>query len=620
MRRVLDVSESADHGRGKFMAWLPVQRLFGSFLTACLFALSPAAAAPLVNHLAHHPSPYLALHGADPVAWQEWNSATVELASKQNKLLFVSIGYFSCHWCHVMQQESYRDPKIAGVLNRNFIPVKVDRELNSALDAEMIEFARRTLGVAGWPLNVFVTPEGYPLYATLYSKPDQFLGQIERLAERWRADSRTLKAAAKAAASREESSATIHEKASPILPATRRKALVDETLALADPLRGGLEQVRKFPLAPQLTALLQIHERHPDARLAAWLTLTLDRMMKGGLRDHVGGGFFRYTEDPDWHTPHYEKMLYDNAQLALLYLRAASILGKPAYREIAFETLDFMLADMRDAKTGAFITSTSAVDGEGREGGVYLWRREQLQSMLSPDEFALVTRIWGLETAAESNLGYLPQQVREPTAAEMRKFGPIYRKLRAERRQRHLPKDDKLLAGLNGLALKALSEAAAVDPRYRRHADEVKVFLVKQLHHKNGLQQGMGQGKLLGPADLEAYAYAASGLRHYARLSGAAADHAAADRLVREAWQRFHSSSGFRMAGTTLLAVENWQAAIADGAAPSPSTELIAASLGSRDKALRRKASGALGSSAAGIGRNLFLHASLVAAMDVPAR
>ncbi|WP_173060762.1 thioredoxin domain-containing protein [Sulfurimicrobium lacus] len=581
----------------------------------------PAAmqAAPLVNRLANHPSPYLAMHGADPVAWQEWSPATVSLARQQNKLLFVSIGYFSCHWCHVMQQESYRDLRIAEVLNRDFIPVKVDRELNTALDAEMIEFARRSRGMAGWPLNVFITPEGYPVYATLYSKPDQFLGLISKLSERWLTDRDELKAAAREAAGGGKPVGSIPLKPASDHAAVWRQRLVDDALAMADPLRGGLEQARKFPMAPQLTALLQIHERHPDARLAAWLTLTLDLMAKGGLRDHVGGGFFRYTVDPEWHTPHYEKMLYDNAELALLYLRAARILGKPQYQEIAFETLDFMLAEMRDAETGAFITSTSAVDSEGREGGVYLWSMEQLRHTLSPDELALATRIWGLEAAAESDLGYLPQQVREPTAAELAQLEPVYRKLRKERRNRSLPKDDKLLAGLNGLALKALSEAAATAPRYRRSADEVKDFLARQLWRKDGLQNGMGHGKLFGPADLEGYAYAASGLRYYARLSGKAADHAFADKLAREAWRRFHSPRGFRLAGTTLLAAEKRQAVIADGPAPSPSTELITASLASHDKALRRNGVAALGFTVSPAGHDLFMHASLVAAMDAAA-
>ena len=603
------------------MVHLFLQRLFGSFLAIGLFALPVAAiAAPLANRLGDNPSPYLALHGADPVAWQEWNASTIALARKQNKLLFVSIGYFSCHWCHVMQQESYRDPRIAEVLNRDFIPVKVDRELNVALDAEMIAFARRVRGVAGWPLNVFVTPDGYPLHASLYSKPDPFLALITQLGERWKTGSVELKALAKADAGSQSPAASTPVKLSPDLAATWRHRMVEQSLALADTLRGGLDQPRKFPAAPQLSALLKIQERHPDARLSAWLNLTLDQIMKGGLRDHVGGGFFRYMVDPDWHTPHFEKMLYDNAQLATLYLRAARILGKPQYRGIAFKTLDFMLAEMRDAETGAFFASTSAVDGKGREGGVYLWTREQLRQTLNPGEFALASRIWGLEAATESELGYLPQQIREPTAAELSRLEPVYLKLLNVRQQRHLPKDDKLLASLNGLALKALSEAAMAEPRYRRPAEEVRNFLAKRLWRSDGLQQGMGRGKLLGPADLEGYAYTASGLRHYARLSGKAEDRLLADKLAQEAWRRFHSRRGFRLAGTTLLAAENWQVAIADGPAPSPSAELIAVSLDSRDQELQRRGLAALGLAVEHAGHDLFRHASLAAAMDAAIR
>lgn len=266
----------------------------GALLLAWSLSAIPA---PLANHLKNSPSPYLAAHGGDPVAWQEWSPAALALARKQNKLLFVSIGYFSCHWCHVMQRESYRNPEIAALINQSFIPVKVDRELDVALDAEMIAFARRTRGSAGWPLNVFITPEGYPLYATLYSKPDRFLNLLSDMRDQWQADSSGLKVQAKEAAPVEPAATIVQPTAE--LAAAYRKQLVDDALAQADMVRGGFNQARKFPAAPQLAALLEIEEWQPDARLAGWLRLTLDQMARGGLRDHVAGGFFRYTVDPD---------------------------------------------------------------------------------------------------------------------------------------------------------------------------------------------------------------------------------------------------------------------------------------------------------------------------------
>ncbi len=328
-------------------------QLFGAI---CLFFAwqAPGVAAQLVNQLKNSPSPYLAIHWDDPVAWQEWSPATLELARKENKLLFVSIGYFSCHWCHVMQAESYRNAEIAAVINQGYIPVKVDRELEVALDAKMIAYARSTLGSAGWPLNVFITPEGYPLYATLYEKPDRFSDILTALSNEWKKDSAGLKAIAQKAGAVERTIKKIQPTAA--LAVNYRNQLVQETLAQADLLSGGIDTPRKFPLSPQLAALLEIEERHHDPKLAEWLRLTLDQMIHGGLRDHLAGGFFRYTIDPDWRTPHFEKMLYDNAQLAMIYLRAARIFKNPAYREIAIETLDFMLSEMRVG--AAFVTST----------------------------------------------------------------------------------------------------------------------------------------------------------------------------------------------------------------------------------------------------------------------
>ncbi len=200
---------------------------------------APGVAAQLVNQLKNSPSPYLAIHWDDPVAWQEWSPATLELARKENKLLFVSIGYFSCHWCHVMQAESYRNAEIAAVINQGYIPVKVDRELEVALDAKMIAYARSTLGSAGWPLNVFITPEGYPLYATLYEKPDRFSDILTALSNEWKKDSAGLKAIAQKTGAVERTIKKIQPTAA--LAVNYRNQLVQETLAQADLLSGGID-------------------------------------------------------------------------------------------------------------------------------------------------------------------------------------------------------------------------------------------------------------------------------------------------------------------------------------------------------------------------------------------
>ncbi len=564
------------------------------------------------NQLKNSPSPYLAIHGEDPVAWQEWSPATIELARRQNKLLFVSIGYFSCHWCHVMQAESYRNAEIAALINQHYIPVKVDRELEVALDAQMIAYAQASIGSSGWPLNVFVTPEGYPLYAVLYEKPERFFGMLSALSNEWQRDSAGLKAIAQKTVLKE----TVIKKIKPdaALVEKYRRQLVQETLEQADFLAGGINTPRKFPLAPQLAALLEIEERQPDARLAEWLQLTLDQMAKGGLRDHVGGGFFRYTVDPAWHTPHFEKMLYDNAQLALIYLRAARIFKKAAYRDVAIETLDFMLNEMR--VDNAFVTSTSALDGQGREGGVYLWSEAQLRAIVEPQEYALLAKIWGMDTPAEFDLGYLPMLRKEADATEQKRLQEIYAKLVKARKERAVPRDSKLLAGLNGLALAAFSEAAAIAPRYRQVAGELRDFMLQSLWQKGILYKGISNRQLLGQGDLEAYAYTVAGLMRYAQLSGKKEDAGIARQIAKQAWSKFHTVNGFVLQERSELARPYYQAVVEDSPLPSPSSVLIQASLKSGDADLRRKAVSALADGEALQTQGLFWFASQVMALN----
>jgi hypothetical protein len=595
---------------------IPIALLFLSgfpeFVQASEYPQKPINDLPVSNQLRNSPSPYLSIHGEDPVAWQTWSPATFELARKQNKLLFVSIGYFSCHWCHVMQVESYRNAEIAASINQNYIPVKVDRELEVALDAELIAYAQRTLGASGWPLNVFITPEGYPLYATLYQPPDRFGGILSALSSEWQKNSSSLKAIAQKAG--EAAPEIKKEKPNAALALKYRKQLVHETLAQADVLSGGINTPRKFPVTPQLIVLLDIEARQHDAKLAEWLRLTLDQMARGGLRDHVAGGFFRYTTDPDWHRPHFEKMLYDNAQLATLYLRAAKVFKHPAYRDIAIETLDFMLNEMRIG--GAFVTSLSALDEQGREGGAYLWTEDQLKSALAPDEFVLVHKIWGMKVAAETALGHLPVYIETPTAAEQKVLKEINRKLLQIRQKRSTPKDTKLLAGLNGLALVAFSEASAEALRYRQAAKELRNFVVEKLWQNGELHKGISRQQLLGHGDLESYAFIITGLQAYAQHSGNAADAKLSAQMAKIAWQKFHTSHGFLLEQKSELAKPYYQTVVEDSPLPSPSSLLVEASLRTGDVELREKARNALSFGEVLQRQGLFWFANQVSALN----
>jgi len=563
--------------------------------TLLLILLLPAAAgaADPANQLANHPSPYLALHGSDPVAWQEWNDDTLARAKRENKLLFVSVGYFSCHWCHVMQRESYKNLQIAALLNRDFIPVKVDRELNSGLDDALQTFSARLNGVAGWPLNAFVTPEGYPAFVMLYAPPDDFRKLLTHLSGRWAADPAGIRRLARQAAP----PPALRPTSAP-LTATRTARAWQLFMAgvwqEADTLHGGLGQVSKFPMAPQLHALLERQMQQPDARLAAFLRLTLDQMAARGLRDHVGGGFFRYTTDPEWDTPHFEKMLYDNAHLAVLYLRAATVLRQPRYREIARSTLDFMQTELLDASGGLY-SSTSAVDAAGREGATYLWGPDELKRRLSPEAYAAARRVWRLDAPRSFDDGYLPAEYRTPTTDERRLLAEAARTLRPLRQARSLPKDDKLNAGLNGLALSAFSQAIQLDPAYRPRADRLQGFLLTRLVKDGRLLKAMARGQILPQAELEDYAYVVQGLLDHAEATGNGQSRARARQLAHTAWKLFWSEKGWKHEAQPLLATLQAEPALADGALYSPSDVLILASLRLQEPALQRLARSAAG-------------------------
>ena len=585
-------------------------------LAALLVFLIVLPVHALDNQLKQHPSPYLALHGTDPTAWQEWNAQTIERARRENKLLFVSIGYFSCHWCHVMQRESYKNPEIAKLLNERFIPVKVDREINGALDAELQAFVEATRKQAGWPLNVFITPEGYPLFALLYAPPQEFMQTISRLDVRWQDEGEKLKQLAQSAAQEMPVAQESEAKFAPQVGQLYRQRLVDEALVQADPFRGGFGTANKFPHAPQLGALLDAQRQAPDTKLAEFLRITFDQMAALGLYDHVGGGFFRYTTDPDWHTPHFEKMLYDNAQLASLYLQAAKDLKQPAYRDTAHATLDFMLADMWDQTTGAFITSTSAIDTHDREGGVYLWDKAALKKLLTPAEFKLATRYWGLDRPADLEFGYLPLHLSKPNKADSTKLKAIYAKLKVERSQRGLPKDNKLLAGLNGLALIALSDAATLEPRFKLAATRVRDFLVAKLNTPQGLLKGYAQSKPLGPGDLEDYAYVSVGLLAYARMAHSDTERELTRKLVTDAWQKFHTPRGWQLEQQPLLARTYYQVVVPDGATYSAASLIIKASWELGGKDLRTAALKALNVGYPILDQGVFWYATQVSAMN----
>jgi hypothetical protein len=561
-------------------------------LAVALGAALASRHAMAANALAGSPSPYLAMHAGDPVAWRPWDAAALAEARRRGVPLLVSVGFFSCHWCHVLQRESFRDPETAALINDNFVPVKVDRELDGALDAALQAFAHRQSGRRGWPLQVLVLPDGYPAAAGFYERPGEFRATLAGWASRWRGDRGGLARAARALAAPAAAPTAARAEVTQDASAALRARFVSDALQHADFLQGGFGSGARFAAAPRLLALLEFQRRAPDPRLADFLRVTFDALRAQGLRDHLWGGFFRYTADPDWREPHFEKMLSDNALLALAFLRAAGVMDEPRYRHVALETLAFMRRELWNARALAFATGLSAESAAGADGGRYLWSSAELAALLPAPEGAVVARVWDLGSARADGPGALPLEARAPDAAERKLLESAYRRLRASRAAGRSTLDPKLLAGWNGLALAAFAEAAPHDPRARETAGALRRFVERSLWDGKRLRK-LADPAAASAAELEDYAFVAWGLERYAALTGAAQDRALGAAVAQAAWRRFYRD-GWLQQEEPLLAGIGPEAVVADGHVPSASATLVLASLGLGDAALEAQARDAL--------------------------
>ena len=503
--------------------------------------------------------------------------------------VLVSIGFFACTWCHVQQKESFRDPAIAALMGREFVPVKVDREIDGALDAALQEFAEQRIGRRGWPLLVLVTPDGRPAEAELYEPRDATLITLQAWATRWRTDPAGVeREASRWVASAPGDPVRVRPDAARAAALSRR--FVTDAMKQADMLEGGFGSVSKFPSAPQLLALLDLQSRAGSAQGVEFLRLTLEEMQRWGLRDHIWGGFFRYTIDPGWRKPHFEKMLNDNALLALVYLRAAAVLNEPKWRMVAMQTLAFMRTELWDSRRGAFASGLSAQDAQDVEGARHLWTEAQLGTLLPADEWTVIKRLWAIGGAPPFDHGYLALAAIDVGPGERDLLARAYQRLRAARARHHHPRDDKLLAGVNGLALVALSEALPFDAEARRDAAALLRFITEVLWGGKQLRKFAGANR---PAELDDHAYLAWGLARYA----ARANHAPARELgraiARDAWRQFYRA-GWSREAKPLLAGLAPRPMIGDTHVPSPSAVLILASLELQSKVLRTAALDAL--------------------------
>jgi uncharacterized protein YyaL (SSP411 family) len=432
------------------------------------------------NRLRHERSPYLRQHAGNPVDWYPWGEEAFTRAREEGRPILLSIGYSACHWCHVMERESFESAETARLMNEGFVNVKVDREERPDVDALYMRAVQALSGQGGWPLTVFLTPDGAPFYGGTYfpPQPRHGLPSFSQLLEATRAAWNDRRGEVEGAAERirvllersmappEESAGAGPESVDPGL--TRRAA--EEILRRTDPVYGGFGRAPKFPQPVVLEFLLEHHvlTGHRPSLDAALLTLR--QMARGGIRDHLGGGFHRYAVDQRWLVPHFEKMLYDNALLASVYLRGFQVSGDSALLAVARAVLDELLRDFR-APAGAFTTAWDA-DSEGEEGRFYLWTPAEVDALLPREEALLVRRCYDVSEAGNfegRNILHLPHDLDAVARGEGvsreeldRVLAGALSKLHEARATRVMPlRDDKILAGWNGLAVRSLAETGA---------------------------------------------------------------------------------------------------------------------------------------------------------------
>ena len=462
-------------------------------------AKSAAAAAAHTNRLAREKSPYLLQHQHNPVDWYAWGEEAFTRARQENRPIFLSIGYSTCHWCHVMERESFESPAVAAFLNAHFVSIKVDREERPDVDKIYMTFVQATTGQGGWPLNVFLTPDLKPFFGGTYFPPDDRHGRrgfpqvLRQLQQLWQTRRAELASSAADIHARLEQLSVSHDASSSLVLTS---AVVRDAGARIkqsyDAEHGGFGGTPKFPQPGQPQFLLRYARRFRDEEAVRMVLHTCDRMAAGGIHDHLGGGFARYSVDAEWLVPHFEKMLYDNAQLAQLYLDAFLVCGDTRYSDVVRDILDYILRDMTHPDGGFY--SAEDADSEGHEGKFYCWTRAELSKLLTPEEFKVGVRYFGVTEQGNfvdhSHPQPLPNQnvlhVADPvlTGLEPALLASAKSKLCTARAQRVRPqRDDKVLASWNGLMLGAMARAGAVlgEEAYRAAAQKNLAFLKARL-------------------------------------------------------------------------------------------------------------------------------------------
>ncbi len=486
-----------------------------------------------MNRLGREKSPYLLQHAHNPVDWFAWNDEAFGRARSENKPVFLSIGYSTCHWCHVMERESFEDPKIGAFLREHFISIKVDREERPDVDKIYMTFVQSTTGSGGWPMSVFLTPDLKPFYGGTYFPPDNrhgrpgFLQLLEQIAQLWREREMEIAASADELHARLELLTARDVGADvPLAPETLKRA-AEMFKEAFDEEHGGFGGAPKFPQPAIPALLLRAAKRFDDETATRMVLRTCEHMAAGGIHDQLGGGFARYAVDAEWLVPHFEKMLYDNAQLTQLYLDAFLAGGDRRHADTARDILDYVLRDLTHPGGGFY--SAEDADSEGHEGKFYCWTHDQLAGLLAPEEFKVAAKFFGITKEGNFVDHSHPQPLRgqnvlhvaspDHSAADQALLVSARAKMAAARAGRIRPHlDDKILASWNGLMLGAMARAAAVlgEPKYRAAAEKNLSFLREKLWNEKTktLFHRWRDGESDRVQLLEAYAFLLDGVVH----------------------------------------------------------------------------------------------------------
>ncbi|MEA1933576.1 MAG: thioredoxin domain-containing protein [Thermodesulfobacteriota bacterium] len=482
------------------------------------------------NRLIHEKSPYLLQHAGNPVNWYPWGEDAFAKAGKDKKPIFLSIGYATCHWCHVMAHESFEDDEIAGLLNRYYIAVKVDREERPDVDKIYMSVCQSMTRRGGWPLSIFMTPEGRPFFAGSYFPKSSRMGMpgfidiLQQISAMWQNDRESIVKAGENITTAIQPGFISDRPVAPASIETLKKGYTQLAGAF-DPSQGGFGAAPKFPTPHNLTFLLRWYKRNHDSMSIEMVEKTLDAMRKGGIFDQIGFGFHRYSVDEKWLVPHFEKMLYDQALLSMAYTEAYQATGKVKFARVAREIFTYVLRDMTDRQGGFY--SAQDADSEGKEGLFYVWTPREVKEHIGEELGDLFCRFYDITDAGNFEEGCSIPHLRMSLETFALREGVELKKLEtdlkdaevrlfdARKKRVHPLKDDKILTSWNGLMIAAFAKGSQVfgDQAYADAAGNAAGFILRNLKRDDGrLLRRYRQGEAAHPGYLDDYAFLTWGL------------------------------------------------------------------------------------------------------------